>query len=412
MSETERNQAPREAEAGPSRIALYTAFGVGLTANSVALMVKVVFALWAVHLHMSPGHFGLASSASALLPFLLSIHGGVLMDRLGIRRVTLAYVITTALAVPLYPVLPFFWAIIVLQLITGLTSNMGWVGAQALICNLSSGRTALIAQFSVAGKLGTLIAPIVVGAAWDIGGPWGAFGLVTLASWVVVAALWIAPTDPDTTPRPTARDVVRELTPKMSDYIRAFSLIAIPAVAFVVVMSALRISSTAVQTSFYVVYLRDIGMIGTLVGVLVALSEGAGLLGALMASFWEKYLKPHWVFILFVVMSLFFVSITPLLGGVFALLAIATFLRGYGQGLSQPVMFGILSRAVGRNEQGTSIGLRTTSNRFATMIVPGVMGLVAEAVGVEASFYWIGGSLIAMTLCVVLFVRRIPGFKS
>jgi sugar phosphate permease len=206
--------------------------------------------------------------------------------------------------------------------------------------------------------------------------------------------------------------VARELAPKLSDYIRAFSLIAIPTVAFVVVMSALRISSSAVQTSFYVVYLRDIGMIGTLIGVLVAVSEGAGLLGALMAAFWEKYFKPHWVFIMFVVVSLLFVSITPALGGVFILLAMATFMRGYGQGLSQPVMFGILSRAVSRNEQGTSIGLRTTSNRFATLVVPAIMGVVAEAVGLEASFCWVGGTLIVMTLCVALFMRRLPGFKS
>lgn len=153
-------------------------------------------------------------------------------------------------------------------------------------------------------------------------------------------------------------------------------------------------------------------MLGTLIGVLVGISEGAGLIGALMAPLWERYIKPHWVFIGFVVMSLFFVSITPALGGVFILLAIATFGRGYAQGLSQPVMFGILSRAVSRTEQGTSIGLRTTSNRFASLIVPAAMGLVAEFLGVEASFYWIGGTLIALCIGVALFIRRIPHFKS
>jgi sugar phosphate permease len=395
-----------------SNKALYTAFGVGLTANSVAMMTKVVFALWAVHLHLSPTAIGMAVAASALMPFLLSIHGGVLMDRLGPRRVTLAYVITTALMIPLYPILPFYSAIIVLQLITGLTANMGWVGAQTLICNVSSGNTAVIARFSVAGRLGTLFAPAAVGAAWDIGGPWAAFSFVALASWMVVLALWITPSDDGTTPRPTARDVLRELTPKSSDYVRAFSLIAIPTVAFVVVMSALRISSSAVQTSFYVVYLGEIGMLGTIIGILVGISEGAGLLGALMAGVWERYIKPHWVFIMFVIMSLTCVSITPLMGGAFAFLAIATFGRGYAQGLSQPVMFGILSRAVSRTEQGTSIGLRTTSNRFASMIVPAVMGVVAEAVGIGASFLWIGGTLVVLCCAVALFVNRLPGFKS
>ncbi|MFT5540438.1 MAG: MFS family permease, partial [Alphaproteobacteria bacterium] len=159
MAEAEGTAQP-PAELPMSNKALYAAFGVGLTANSVAMMTKVVFALWAVHLHLSPTAIGMAVAASALMPFLLSIHGGALMDRLGTRRVTLVYVVTTALMVPLYPILPFYWAIIVLQLIIGLTANMGWVGAQSLICNLSSGKTTLIARFSVAGKLGTLLAPV------------------------------------------------------------------------------------------------------------------------------------------------------------------------------------------------------------------------------------------------------------
>lgn len=131
-----------------------------------------------------------------------------------------------------------------------------------------------------------------------------------------------------------------------------------------------------------------------------------------MAGFWERYLKPHWVFILFVIMSIFCVSVTPALGGLIVLLAVATFGRGYAQGLSQPVMFGILSRAVGRSQQGTSIGLRTTSNRFASLVVPAIMGIVADAVGIEASFLWVGGVLIVLCLAVALLVRRIPGFRT
>ncbi len=412
MAEAEGTAAHERAADSVPKKAIYAAFGVGLTANAVALMLKVVFPLWAIHLAMTPSEIGFAVAASALMPFLLSIQGGALMDRLGTRRVTLAYVVTTAVLTPFYPMLPFFAAIIFLQLVTGLTSNMGWVGAQTLICNLSGGTTRLMSQFSVAGKLGTLVAPIAVGAAWDLGGPWGAFLFITAASWLVVLALWMAPSDPDTTPRPTAATVLRELTPKASDYIRAFSMIAMPVVAFVVMMSALRISSSAVQTSFYVVYLQEIGLLGTVIGILISISEGAGLLGALMASFWERFFKPHWVFIGFVIMSLACVSITPLLGGIVLLLVIASFGRGYAQGLSQPVMFGILSRAVSRSEQGTSVGLRTTSNRFATMIVPAVMGVLAEHVGIEESFYWTGGTLALLCLAVAFYVRRVPGFRT
>ena len=115
---------------------------------------------------------------------------------------------------------------------------------------------------------------------------------------------------------------------------------------------------------------------------------------------------------LFGTLSLFFVTITPALGGMFLILAIATASRGYAQGLSQPVMFGILARAVDPALQGTAIGLRTTSNRFATVVVPLIMGFVADAVGIEQSFYVIGGFLIVCCGIVALFIKRIADFRT
>jgi MFS family permease len=189
-------------------------------------------------------------------------------------------------------------------------------------------------------------------------------------------------------------------------------MLAIPTVTFVVAMTLLRNSSTGIQTSFYIVYLKEIGYLGTLIGLLVGISEGAGMFGALMAGWWEKFFRPHWVLIGFVVMSLAFIAITPILGGIFILLVIATFGRGFAQGLTQPVMFGILSRAVDSSVQGTSIGLRTTSNRLAAVVVPLVMGFVAEWVGIENSFYFCGGFLIICTFGVALVIHRRTDFRT
>jgi sugar phosphate permease len=177
-------------------------------------------------------------------------------------------------------------------------------------------------------------------------------------------------------------------------------------------MTLLRNSSTGIQTSFYIVYLKEIGYLGTLIGMLVGISEGAGMFGALMAGWWEKFFRPHWVLIGFVAISLVFITITPMLGGLFLMLIIATFGRGFAQGLTQPVMFGILSRAVDPSVQGTSIGLRTTSNRLSAVVVPLVMGFVAEWMGIENSFYVCGGILIACTIGIGLFIRRVAGFRS
>jgi len=396
-------------------MAVYATYGVGFAGNGVAMMLKVVIPLWAISLGLSPGEIGIAIGIAGVMPFLLSIHGGVLMDRLGTRRVTMAYAVTTAVLCPLYPVFPFFAAMLALQLITGLTSTMVWVGAQSLIIRFTKGQTSLIARFSVASRCGTLLGPVAIGAIWDLAGPWGAFIFCGAAGGLVLVALNLVPeTREDAAPGGpgSSKTRLKDLLPNWRDYAGAFALLAVPTVAFVVAMTVMRNSSTGIQTSFYIVYLKEIGFLGTLIGLLVGISEGAGMAGALMAGWWERLIRPHWVLIGFVVMSLAFVSITPVLGGIFALLVIATFARGFAQGLTQPVMFGILGRAMDDTVQGMSIGLRTTFNRLASVLVPFAMGFVADSVGIENSFYVCGAILIACCGIVSLFIRRIPDFRT
>ena len=414
--------APGKTETPPSTSevpvsTIYTIYSVGFAGNGVAMMLKVVVPLWAIELHFSATQIGLAIGLSSLMPFLLSIHGGVLMDRLGARRVTIAYGLITALLCPLYPLFPFFAAVVVLQLFTGLGSSMVWVGAQSLVMRFTKGKTSLIARFSVAARCGALLGPVAIGAIWDLAGPWAAFSFVGCAAFLVLVALFMVPETKEPVEPVQASPVpvktrLRDLLPKWQDYTGAFSLIAIPAVAFVVAMTALRNSSTGIQTSFFIVYLEEIGFVGILIGVLIGVSEGAGILGALMAGWWEKFFRPHWVLIGFVIVSIAFVSITPILGGVFVLLIIATTGRGFAQGLTQPVMFGVLARAVDSSVQGASIGLRTTFNRLSAVLVPFAMGFAADRVGIENSFYVCGGFLIACCLIAALLIRRLPDFRT
>lgn len=410
--------AQPHAPSEPSPIAIYATYGVGFAGNGVAMMLKVVVPLWAIQLQLSPSQIGIVIGIAGLLPTLLAIHGGVLMDRLGTKRVTMAFGLTTALMCPLYPVFPLFAAVVILQLITGLTSTMVWVGAQSLIVRFTKGKTSLIARFSVAARMGTLLGPVTVGAIWDLAGPWGAFFFAGAAGLLVLIALTKVPetgeagrTAGRTAARP-ARPKLRDLIPNRRDYARAFAMLAMPAVALVIVMTVLRNSSTGIQTSFYIVYLKEVGFLGTVIGILIGISEGAGMFGALMAGWWEKFFRPHWVLIGFVVMSLACVAITPILGGILVLLIIATTGRGYAQGLTQPVIFGVLSRAVGQDVQGASIGLRTTFNRLSSVVVPFGMGFIADWVGLVNSFYVLGAILIGCCGVVALLVRRIPDFRT
>jgi hypothetical protein len=65
-----------------------------------------------------------------------------------------------------------------------------------------------------------------------------------------------------------------------------------------------------------------------------------------------------------------------------------------------------MTRRTDQSHQGKSAGLRATANQVASTVMPLVMGLIAAAAGLEASFYIVGAALLgAMVLVSVMLLR-------
>jgi sugar phosphate permease len=71
-----------------------------------------------------------------------------------------------------------------------------------------------------------------------------------------------------------------------------------------------------------------------------------------------------------------------------------TMARGFAQGIGQPLMISTASRVTDPGEQGRSVGLRVTANRLTLTVTPIVMGAVIELVGLNTSFWVMGGALL------------------
>lgn len=409
----------------PSRRAALTAYATGLFTDSHAELLVIVIPLWAIHIGLSPFEIGVIVGARSVLPFFLAIHGGALMDRLGTRRVLIVLAIFCVILPPLYPLATWFWGLLALQLMIGLTNSLAWVGAQTLVCQISGADTTMLGRFAFSARAGVMTAPIIIGAMWDNFGAWGAFpfiGLWGVALLATVLAVPASETDgariPDTLGKAGGKAggaapgvSWRDLMPRLADYRAAFSLMAIPSVLFVVIVSAFRISSANIQSSFYVVYLSGIDLSGTEIGILISASQGMASLGTLSAGKRLRRFDLHWIMLITVSISLFLISITPLLGTAFAVLMIFIGCRGFFQGMSQPVMYSILSTAVGPGNQGTSIGLRSTANRLSSIIFPVAMGAIAEGWGIGTSFLILGAVILAMLGVTGIWLNRGKGFN-
>jgi MFS family permease len=390
---------------------IHATLGAALFTNGVWDMLGVVVPLYGVAAGLSAAEIGFVVAARSVLPTALSIHGGILMDQWGTRRV-LRWVGVASTVLPLvYPIAGLFTVLLLLQLLLGLSSSLGMSAGQTWNLQSSHGDTAKLAYFSLVSRIGTFLGPVMVGAIWDAFGAWAAFASISLwASGIVASAAYGAPAvadqgKPASTTRLTASRSIGALLPRWSEHKNALALAAIPAVAFVLGVSFFRNAPGAIQASLYVVYLGDLGMSGTVIGTLVALCELFGVLGSLLAAPLERAMRAHWLVIACITTSVLAIAATPLIGRVFGLLVVAAAVRGIGQGLSQPLVYSILGRAVPAAAHGASVGLRNAVTRLASIITPAVMGIAAEAWGIEVSFYVVGAALLVGTAALAVFAR-------
>ena len=390
----------------PASVYLAGPFAMGYTE-----LYTFLIPLYALSVGMSAGEIGMLVGGRSLLAVFLSIHVGVLMDRFGTRRVTLFFVWTAMALAPIFPLVPWFWPLLLLQIVNGAALQFAWSGSQTLIAQLAEGEAEYIGRFSFFARFGTTLAPMIAGAAWDWGGVWPAYMLGVAWGAVLTIALLRAPEAevPGVEGRASHQRTsfrARDAIPRLPDYVRCFALMAIPAVATTMAIIFLRTATNGVQSSLYVVFLKGNGLTGTSIGILFAAIEVMSGLGSLFAGRAMALGDPRRTMLSGTVLSIVLICVTPFLGGIFLLLFLAQAARGWLQGVVQPLMFSVQAKAVGRYRQGSVVGLRQTMNRLAAIVIPPAMGAIADRWGAGESFVILGSLLLMLSAPVALITRR------
>ena len=412
-----RNREPRELTDAPtvpalSRRSMAVLYATAPFAMGYVDIFMLLMPLYAASIGLSATQIGMLVGARSALGIFLSIHAGTLMDRFGARRVTIVLSAGAVALFPLYPLLPWFPALLVLQLLTGCLISLAWSGGQTLIALIGQGDADYIGRYTVFGRIGTTLGPVIVGAAWDFGGPWPAYLCGSVWGAILIVALLFTPDPPpvagEAPAAPPPRFRARDLLPRLGDYTRTFAMMAIPAIAISIAVLFVRNTTGGIQSSVYVLYLHRIGLAGTAIGILLGAVEVAGAFGNLVSGHTIRRLHPQWTLVAATAAAIAIVTVTPLFGGIFVLLLFAQVLRGALQGMVQPVLFSIQSKSVGRDRQGAVVGLRQTMNRLASIIVPPLVGAAADRWGIDDSFLIVGGGLLAVCMLLGLAVRYAP----
>jgi hypothetical protein len=230
------------------------------------------------------------------------------------------------------------------------------------------------------------------GAMWDLGGTWLSYSIGVLWGGVLIVALLCAPeaeffASPHEQGAARARFRARDVWPRFSDYWASLMLLAVPAIALSLTIMAMRNSTYSVQTSVYVVYLRQVGLVGTTIGFLFSAAEIASGFGALFAGRAIGLGNAQRTMLSGTAISIPLIALTPFLGG-------------------------IQARAAGRHQQGAVVGLRQTGQRFTSIAVPPVMGMIADRSGANASFLILGSVMLLLCIPLALIIRRVERRRS
>ena len=88
------------------------------------------------------------------------------------------------------------------------------------------------------------------------------------------------------------------------------------------------------------------------------------------------------------------------------MLLLAQAVRGWLEGVIQPVILSVQARAVGRHQQGAVVGLRQTGQRLTSILIPPLMGGIADRWGASESFVILGAFMVLLCVPLALITRR------
>jgi predicted MFS family arabinose efflux permease len=385
---------------GPLQRALvYASAFFGITTES---LIGMLLPLWAIERGLPPAQLGTAVALASLSPLLLAVPAGALCDRYGDRRVMLWAGLGAGLTATLYPLAGGFLAACALQLLGGLARSMSWLSAQsyAIRATPPGERNGFMGRFSFAGSVGMLLAPLAAGALVD----W-----LGLTAGFLLMAVWGGLLAAVALPLPDRRDGAAEGTLWQvtgGAYRQALPLLAQASLMIVMLLTLLRLSSAAVNASFYPVHLDQAGFSPASIGLMFACINGAISVGSLSAAAVIRRSSMTGVLFGSIALSVLAISLVPFVTSPLAVGALSA-LHGLGLGLSLPTLLAAIGRQTAAHQRGLVIGLRTLFNRLGYFAVPVLLGGLVHVLGLRGAFVATGALLLVGLAVGYAYLRRL-----
>ena len=373
-------QASSDPASQMSRRLVWTSYVVGAFGLGISQQANFLIPLRARELGASIEVIGLIVASSALVPTVLSVPVGRVIDRLGSRRSFITGASLTAVVGLLFMAATSYWALLGLQIMLGTVRTMAWLSSQSYITGFgaAANRTDVTGKFAFFSNVGTMVGPLVAGLVAQLVGFRFAFGWLALYA-TVFAILGV------TLREIHVPDSAAKAKGQGAGFRTAASHLRLRGMQVALLLTFARLWNDRLWTSFFPVYLVDAGFEPGLIGTVIFTKGLVATALAPTVGYWSRFMSRQSLAALGLGCGAVGLALSPHVAAL-PWVYLAPVLVGIGAGFSLPLLLAIVSDAAPEGQRGVALGLRMTVNQVAGGGAPLVFAPLVAAFGMVFGF--------------------------
>jgi len=192
----------------------------------------------------------------------------------------------------------------------------------------------------------------------------------------------------------------------INSYRAALPVFKRPMLVIMLAITLARLMSGGIDTSFYPVYLDEVGFAAAIIGLLMTLANGGATVGSLVANSLANRIGLVWAMIWSIGVSAVAIALVPLFQNIWPIAGLSL-IHGFALGISLPLLLIGISQNSEPHERGLILGLRSMFNKGGVMAAPLMMGFLVEGWGMLPGFLITGAVIVLVLLLIGLAASRI-----
>ena len=356
-------------------------------------------------LGLSYTEIGFIMTVQHLVGAISNIPGGILVDTIGKK----GYLMATSLFWVGFPyalmsLTHSFWMLLVCVTLVGIGNNLWHPAAIPTLAHRYPDRKGLMLSFhGMGGNLGEAIAPFVIGAllAWF---SWRTVVVINVIPGLAMSALILIFLGAFSMSKTRGNDAINAGAEKKRegrDYVHDFaSLLKNRTLVMISVSSGFRTMTQVGLLTFLPVYLAyELNYSPFVVGICITVLQVAGFIAAPIGGHLsDKFGRRH------VIISSMLLTAAMIVGMVLAgkspVFVVFIAMIGFFLYAMRSVLQAWAVESVPKNLAGTGVGLQFAITGLGGAISPSIFGMIADAYGIFAGFYFLAATIAAANLLV------------